>query len=123
VDLGPGGYRTLAPGARPLACPDLHEGAAVETNGRGIYRSGRILSVAPYAFETDTIFPCMALTDLDAAVGDSGAPILIDGRPAGIAAREFGGKLGFTALAEGLADLGLELCTDPNCGLDPEAYR
>ena len=33
------------------------------------------------------------------------------------------GKLGFTALAEGLADLGLELCTDPNCGLDPEAYR
>ncbi|TFG68851.1 MAG: hypothetical protein E4H24_02455 [Thermomicrobiales bacterium] len=123
VDLGPGGYRTLAPGARPLACPDLHEGAAVETDGRGIYRSGRILSVAPYAFETDTIFPCMALTDLDAAVGDSGAPILIDGRPAGIAAREFGGKLGFTALAEGLADLGLELCTDPNCGLDPEAYR
>ena len=119
VDLGAGGYRTIAPDARPLSCGDLHEGAPVETNGRGIFRTGTILAVAPYAFETDTIFPCMAVTDIEAGIGDSGGAVLLDGRPAGIAAREFGGKLGFTALAEGLADLGLTLCTDPDCGLGP----
>ena len=117
VDLGPGGYRTIAPDARPLSCADLRVGAAVEMDGRGLYRSGRIVGVQPYEFATDAIFPCMVLTDLDTAVGDSGAAILADGQPAGIAAREFDGKLGFTPLAEGLTDLGLTLCTDPNCGL------
>jgi hypothetical protein len=119
VDLGPGGYRTIAPGARPLACADLREGAPVETDGRTLYRTGRIVRVEPYAFPTDTIFPCMAITDIDTAVGDSGGAVFMDGQPAGIAAREFGGKLGFTPLAEGLADLGLTLCTDANCGLTP----
>jgi hypothetical protein len=117
VDLGPGGYRTIAPNARPLSCADLRAGASVEMDGRGLYRSGRIVAVQPYEFPTDTIFPCMALTDLDTAVGDSGAAMLADGQPAGIAAREFDGKLGFTPLAEGLEDLGLTLCTDPDCGL------
>jgi hypothetical protein len=86
-------------------------------DGRGLYRSGRIVAVEPYEFATDTIFPCMALTDLNTAVGDSGAAMLVDGRPAGIAARAFDGKLGFTPLAEGLTDLGLTLCTEPDCGL------
>jgi hypothetical protein len=117
VDLGPGGYRTFAPSARPLSCADLRVGSAVEMDGRGLYRSGRIVAVQPYDFATDTIFPCMALTDLDTAVGDSGAAILADGQPAGIAARAFDGKLGFTPLAEGLTDLGLTLCTDPDCGM------
>ena len=36
----------------------------------------------------------------------------------GIVARQFHGKLGFTPLAEGLADLGLTLCTEPNCGIE-----
>jgi hypothetical protein len=121
VDLGPGGYRTIAPGARPLSCADLRVGMAVEMDGRGLYRSGRIVGVQPYEFATDVNFPCMALTDLDTAVGDSGAAILSDGQPAGIAAREFDGKMGFTPLAEGLTDLGLTLCTDPNCGLTPPA--
>lgn len=119
VDLGVGGYRTIAPDARPLSCEDLHEGDEVETNGRGVHRSGTIVSVAPYTYETDTIFPCMAVTDLEAAIGDSGGAVMLDGQPAGIAARQFEGKLGFTALAEGLADLGLTLCTDPDCGLTP----
>jgi len=119
VDLGPGGYRTIAPDSRPLSCADLRVGASVETDGRALYRSGRIVAVGPYEFPTDTNFPCMAVTDLDAAVGDSGGAILTDGQPAGIAAREFEGKLGFTPLAEGLADLGLTLCTDPDCGLSP----
>ena len=66
----------------------------------------------------------MAVTDLEAAIGDSGGAVMHRrSQPAGIAAREFEGKLGFTALAEGLADLGLGACMDPNCGLDPEAYR
>ncbi len=117
VDLGTGGYRTIAPDARPLSCVDLRVGTAVEMDGLGLYRSGRIVGVGPYDFGTDTVFPCMALTDLDAAIGDSGAAIIADGRPAGIAAREFSGKLGFTSLAEGLEDLGLTLCTDPDCGI------
>ena len=122
VDLGPGGYRALAAGAAPLSCADLHEGMAVETSGRGFYRSGRILTVvAPYTPEGDTIFPCMAITDMPAGVGDSGGAVLADGRPAGIAARSFGDRLGFTPLAEGLADLGLTLCTEPDCGLIPPA--
>ncbi len=121
VDLGPGGYRTIAPDARPLSCADLHAGSGVETDGRALYRSGTIVAVEPYAFATDTVFPCIAVTDLDAAIGDSGGAILADGQPAGIAAREFGGKLGFTPLAEGLMDLGLTLCTDPNCGITPPA--
>ena len=119
VDLGPGGYRTIAPDARPLSCADLRVGSSLEMNGRGFYRSGRIVAVEPYDFATDLVFPCMALTDLDTAVGDSGASILADGQPAGIAARAFEGKLGFTPLAEGLADLGLTLCTDPDCGVTP----
>jgi hypothetical protein len=117
VDLGPGGYRTIAPDSQPLSCADLRVGASVETDGRALYRSGRIVAVGPYEFPTDTNFPCMAVTDLDAAVGDSGGAIFADGQPAGIAAREFEGKLGFTPLAEGLADLGLTLCADPDCGL------
>jgi hypothetical protein len=121
VDLGGGGYRTIAPDARPLSCADLHVGATAETNGRGLYRSGRIVGVEPYAFATDTNFPCMALTDMDADIGDSGGAVLVDGQPAGIVARQFGGKLGFTPLAEGLADLGLTLCTEPNCGIEPPA--
>ena len=121
VDLGPGGYRTIAPDARPLSCADLRAGSSVEMDGRTIYRSGTIVAVEPYEFPTDTVFPCMAVTDLDAAVGDSGAAVLSDGRPAGIASREFGGKLGFTPLAEGLTDLGLTLCTDPDCGIAPPA--
>jgi hypothetical protein len=121
VDLGAGGYRAIAPDARPLTCGDLHEGASVETNGRGVYRSGKILIVAPYESETDTIFPCIAVTDIEAGLGDSGAAFLLDGRPAGIAARAFGNKLAFTALGEGLADLGLTLCTDPDCGIPSPA--
>jgi hypothetical protein len=119
VDLGPGGYRTIAPGSRPLSCADLHEGSSAETDGRTIYRTGKIVAVGPYDFATDTIFPCIAVTDMDAAVGDSGAAVLVDGQAAGIVTREFSGKLGFTSLAEGLADLGLSLCTEPDCGLAP----
>jgi hypothetical protein len=117
VDMGPGGYRTIAPDARPLSCADLRVGSSVEMDGRGLYRSGRIVGVGPYDFASDTVFPCMVLTDLDAAVGDSGAAILADGQPAGIAARQFVGKLGFTPLAAGLEDLGLTLCTDADCGV------
>ena len=117
VDLGAGGYRTIAADARPLSCADLHAGASVETDGRGVYRSGTVLIVAPYAHETDTIFPCIAVTDMEAGVGDSGGAVMLDGQPAGIAARAFGNKLAFTALGEGLADLGLTLCTDPDCGI------
>ena len=62
VDLGPGGYRVLEAGTTPLSCADFHAGMAVETDGRGIYRSGHILEVVePYTHDGDTIFPCMVI--------------------------------------------------------------
>ena len=90
--LGPGGYRTLAPGARPQP--------ARPHRGRPSRRRAGHLPVAASSPSRPTLrdghdLPMHGAHGPDAAVGDSGAPILIDGRPAGIAAREFGGKLGF----------------------------
>lgn len=121
VDMGAGGYRTIPPGTRPLACGDIHVGARVEINGREHYRTGRVLAVGPYEFESDTIFPCMAEADIAVGVGDSGGAVLVEGLPAGVISRRMGEGLGFTPLAEGLANLGLTLCTTPSCDLSPES--
>jgi hypothetical protein len=59
----------------------------------------------------------MILATIAVAPGDSGGAVLVRGIPAGVTSRSFGGSLGFTPLAEGLAELGLELCTAPDCGL------
>lgn len=115
VDMGAGGYRTIAPGTRPLACGDIHVGDRAEVNGREHYRTGMVTAVGAYAFEEDTIFPCMVTTDISVATGDSGGAVLVDGLPAGVISRRIGDRLGFTPLAEGLENLGLELCTTPSC--------
>lgn len=115
VDFGAGGYRTIAPGTRPLACGDIAVGDRVEVDGRERYREGTVTAVGPYAFESDTIFPCMVTTTIEVAVGDSGGAVLVNGLPAGVISRSIGGRLGFTPLAEGLENLGLTLCTTPNC--------
>ena len=115
VDLGAGGYRTFAPGTRALACGDIHVGDRVEVDGREHYRSGSVTSIAPYEFETDTMFPCMVVTDIDVVVGDSGGAVLVNDQPAGVVSRSIDDKLGFTPLAEGLDNLGLTLCTTPDC--------
>jgi hypothetical protein len=119
VDLGAGGYRTIAPGTRPLTCADIHEGDPVEVNGRDHYRSGTVIGIGPYEHETDTIFPCIVVTDLGAWSGDSGGVVLSNGLPAGTTARVISGRLAFTPLPEGLANLGLVLCTTPDCDLSP----
>jgi hypothetical protein len=121
VDMGAGGYRTIAPGTRPMSCGDIHAGDKVEVDGRERYRSGKVVESGPYQHPTDTIFPCMVVTDIEASYGDSGGAVLVDGLPAGITSREIGGHLGFTPLAEGLANLGLILCDTPDCGLSPNA--
>ena len=59
----------------------------------------------------------VASADVEVGVGDSGGAVLVRGLPAGVASRSFGGRLGFTPLAEGLEALDLELCTTPDCGL------
>jgi len=128
VDMGAGGYRELAADSRPLACADIAIGDAVEINGRDVFRTGVVAEKAPYlhdpALDGDA-FPCMAAARIPVAVGDSGGAVLVRGLPAGVVSRSFGGLLGvvgamgFTPLAEGLANLGLELCTTPNCGLTP----
>jgi hypothetical protein len=123
VDLGAGGYRTIAPGTQPLACADVHEGDRVEVNGHEHYRSGTVIVSGPYEHATDTIFPCMIVSDIKAAYGDSGGAVLVNDLPAGITSREIGGNLAFTPLAEGLANLGLVLCTTPDCDLSPNAAR
>ena len=123
VDMGAGGYRTIAQGARPLTCFDVHMGDPVEVNGREHYRSGTVIAIGPYEHTTDTIFPCMIITDIAGFHGDSGAPVMINGLPAGSTARVISEYLAFTPLAEGLANLGLVLCTTPDCDLSPQSAR
>jgi hypothetical protein len=120
VDMGAGGYRAIEAGARALACADIEVGDRVEINGRDHYREGKVLASGPYEYATDTIFPCMIVADISVVVGDSGGAVLVNGAPAGITSRDIAGHLGFTPLAEGLENLGLTLCTTPDCELSPE---
>jgi hypothetical protein len=118
VDLGTAGYRIIPPGTKPLACTDVAIGDPVEINGRDIYRSGTVLEKGDYLHPEDgDYFPCMIASTIQVAPGDSGGAVLVRGIPAGVTSRSFGGSLGFTPLAEGLAQLELELCTSPDCGL------
>jgi hypothetical protein len=118
VDLGTAGYREVAADARPLACEDIEIGDRVEINGRNVYRAGVVAEKGEYLHAEDgTYFPCMVAARVPVEVGDSGGAVLVRGIPAGVTSRSFGGLLGFTPLAEGLADLGLELCTTPDCGV------
>jgi hypothetical protein len=123
VDLGEGGERVIASGTTPRSCQDIGIGDAIEINGRDIFRAGTVAETGEYrhdpALDGD-YFPCIvAAGDIQVGVGDSGGAVLVDGVPGGVTSRSFGGLLGFTPLAEGLAALGLELCTTPDCGLTP----
>jgi hypothetical protein len=124
VDLGTAGYRIIPPGTRPLGCADIAIGDLVEIDGRNVYRSGPVAekgdNLKP-ADEDGSYFPCMIAARIQVGVGDSGGAVLVRGIPAGVTSRSFGGNLGFTPLAEGLAEVGLELCTTPDCGLMPPA--
>ena len=123
VDMGDGGARVFAPGTAALSCSDIRVGDAVEINGRDRFRAGTVAETGAYLHdpaEDRDHFPCMvAAADIDVGVGDSGGAVLVRGLPAGVSSRSFGGRLGFTPLAEGLDALGLELCTTPDCGLAP----
>lgn len=120
VDLGTAGYRIIPPGTRPLSCADIAIGDQVEIDGRDVYRSGTVAEKGDYLHPEDgDYFPCMIAAQVQVGVGDSGGAVLVRGIPAGVTSRSFGGLLGFTPLAEGLAQLGLELCTMPDCGLVP----
>ena len=123
VDLGAGGYRTIAEGTRPLSCSDVEEGDPIEVNGREHFRTGKVIAVGSYEYESDTIFPCMIISDVQGQYGDSGGAVLVEGQPAGVTARVISGYLAFTPLAEGLENLGLVLCTTPDCDLSPESAR
>jgi hypothetical protein len=124
VDLGTAGYRVIAPGTRPLGCADIATGDTAEINGRDVYRSGPVTDKGENLHPADqdgAYFPCMVIATIGVAPGDSGGAVLVRGIPAGVSSRSFGNSLGFTPLAEGLAQLGLELCTEPDCGLVPPA--
>jgi hypothetical protein len=120
VDLGTGGYRVIPPGTQPLACADVAIGDKVEIDGRNIYRSGTVTGMGQNLQPADqdgAYFPCMIVADVKVDSGDSGGAVLVRGIPAGVTSRSFGGQLGFTPLAEGLEQMGLELCTTPDCDL------
>jgi hypothetical protein len=124
VDMGVGGYRILASGTRALSCADVKIGDRVEIDGRNTYREGKVLEKGQNLQDPKydgAYFPCMIVSDVQVASGDSGSVVLVNGIPAGVTSRTFGGNLGFTPLAEGLAQLGLDLCTTPNCDLEPSA--
>jgi len=119
VLMGRIGYRGIA-GGRALSCEEIPVGARVELTGIGRYRDGRVVSRMPYGGPgAATVFPCIIETDLPGFIGDSGGPVFVDGRPAGITSQRLGEVIGFTPLAEGLDALGLTLCTAPDCGLVP----
>ena len=119
MDLGTAGYRILTAGTRPFGCDDIAIGDLAEMDGRNIYRSGAVIekgeNLGPAALD-GSYFPCMLTAQINVGGGDSGSVVLVRGIPAGVTSRTFSGLLGFTPLAEGLADLGLELCTTPDCG-------
>lgn len=122
VDFGTAGYRVISPGTKALGCDDIAIGDEVEVDGRAVYRKGVVTDKganhAPIA-QDGSYFPCMVLTDVPVFGGDSGGSVLVRGIPAGVSSRNFGGTLGFTPLAGGLTELGLDLCTTPDCGLTP----
>jgi hypothetical protein len=121
IDMGAGGYRTLSAATRALGCRDIAVGDLVEIDGREHYRSGTVIIIGPYELESDTMFPCMVVSDTVVTTGDSGGAVLVRGLPAGVIARRLDqGRLGFTPLAEGLDNLGLTLCTTPDCDLSPD---
>jgi len=121
VDMGAGGYRTFDAGTRALGCPDIAVGDRFEIDGREHYRAGTVIVKGPYEHETDTMFPCLLVGDREVSTGDSGGAVLVRGLPAGIVARRLDeGRVGFTPLGEGLDNLGLVLCTTPDCDLSPD---
>lgn len=120
VDFGAGGYRSIAAGTSPLACADIAVDDDVEINGRDIHRTGTVAEKGAYLHDGDgDYFPCMVAARIAVGTGDSGGAVFVRGLPAGVASRSFEGLLGFTPLAEGLARLGLDLCTTPDCDLVP----
>jgi hypothetical protein len=120
IDMGVGGYRVLSAGEQALTCAQVAVGDLVEIDGRAIYRAGHVLQKGDNNHPEDgAYFPCMIAADIGVASGDSGGVVLVRGIPAGVTSRSYDGYLGFTPLAEGLAELGLAMCTTPNCDQVP----
>ena len=123
VDMGAGGYRTIDAEARGLTCADIHVGDRAEVDGRERFRSGKVIEIGPYHNATDTMFPCMVVTDIKGASGDSGSAVLVNGLPGGTTSRVISGYLSFTPIGEGLSSIGLDLCTTPDCDVSPYGTR
>jgi hypothetical protein len=122
IDLGTAGYRVIPPGSKPLTCAEIAVGDPLEIDGRNTYRSGTVEEKGQNLFpqaQDGSYFPCMIAAQVPVGPGDSGGVVLVRGIPAGVTSRDFGGWLGFTPLAEGMTELGLDLCTAPDCGLVP----
>lgn len=120
VDMGVGGYRSIAEGTNALSCADIAIGEAVEIDSQANFRQGAVVEKGDNLKDPKddgSYFPCMIAANVRVGDGDSGGSVLVRGLPAGVVSRTFGGYLGFTPLAEGLAEMGLTLCTTPDCGV------
>ena len=117
VQMNRVGYRTIAPGTRPLACDDIAIGDPMDVSGHLPFRTGTILEKRVTPREGTTSYQCLIAADVHVIVGDSGGPVFVRDLPAGTMSASFGGTLGFNALAPQLAWLGLDLCTTPDCDL------
>lgn len=118
IDMSAAGAYEIPAGTVPLSCDEIAIGDRVEVAGRSGHSTGTVREKGGYLHAEDgDSFPCMIATDVQVRGGDSGSVVLIDGVPAGVASRSFGGLMGFTPMKEGLDALGLTLCTTPDCDL------
>ena len=125
VDLGTAGYRIIPPGTRPLACADIAIGDPVEIDGKSVYRSGTVAEKGEnlnHPAQDGSYFPCMIAAQMSrseaatrAASSSSAAS-----RPGSSAAASADGS-GSRPWPRAWPQLGLDLCTTPDCGLVPPA--
>jgi len=75
IDMGAGGYRTVAPGTEALSCAQIAIGDMVEINGRKLFRTGHVIDKAPYDHADDpgTYFPCILGADIRVGGGAQAA--------------------------------------------------
>ena len=123
----PRGRRATGPSAptrRRSACDDIAIDDPIELNGRNVYRTGR----SPRRASTSTPSSRTARTSRACSRHGSrsgratpAAWCSSAGFPRASRRAASAGTSASRPLAEGLAELGLDLCTTPDCGLTPPA--
>ena len=119
VDMGTGGYRVIAPGTTaPSLCRHRDRRPGRDRRTRHATAAGRSRRrVITSTREDGDYFPCMVAARIPVETGDSGGAVLVRGIPAGVTRAASAGTLASRPSPRGWTQLGLELCTTPDCGL------